>query len=535
MLVVALAVGIAAALRWPNLWLIPTFTDETNEARLAVAIYRGQAAPLTNVDPYIGALWNYLLAAGFWLFGLSPWLPRLAAMLAGVATVGAAWWLGRELGGRVGGAVAAGFLATSSTHILVNSHVGWSHATTPLFATLGLACLARALRPEIQVRSSKFQEDRPGALNLELGTRGRWLVGAGLGLGLAVQTHATAALLLPGAALAVLLRRPALVTSRWAVLAIAAFLLVNANLVAYNVATGGRSFSGGLSHVAGYTGEEAGYDPNDYLANLGRLVLGGAWVLSGAIDKRRFVGESLTDPGPLLYLAVALGSVLWAARRGQLLPLLVGLPYVLVLPLVNPKYEPLLNGRYLVPLLPPIYASLGLLASDAWRALCEFKVPRSKFQVRGGPTLNFERGTLNWILAAGLVLLAAYPLVPLARYQGSTERTNRAVLAAHQAVLAHRQPDEVVLLDSGLDDVLSMAAGSAYKSMELLLGGSDVPYTEVDARASSIAEALADGAPRLLLLHGDKAAPLGRSFALTPLAPLGRGAGFGVYRVAPRG
>ncbi len=503
--------ALAAALRWPNLWLIPTFTDETNEAGLAFAIYRGQAAPLTNVDPYIGAMWNYLLAGGFALFGLSPWLPRLVVMLAGVATVGAAWWLGRECGGRIGGAVAGLLLATNSTHILVNSHVGWSHATTPLFATLGLACLARA-------------EGRP-----------RWLVGAGLGLGLAVQTHATAALLLPGAALALLFRSPAVVRTRWAALAVGAFLLANANLVVYNVATGGQSLTGGLRHVADYTGEEAGYDPDSYVDNLGRLVLGGAWVLSGSLDKRRFAGESLVDPVPLIYLVVAVGSVTWAARRARLQPLLVSVPLVLAMPLVNPKYEPLMNGRYLMPLPPLIYAAAGLAVADAWSALRQPRARSSRRQVPSGPFSRSSRvAAVPWLLVAGVSALITWPLVPLAHYEQSTERTNRAALAAHEAVLAERRADEVVLLDIGLESVSLMAAGSAYRSMELLLGGSDVPYLPLDARASSLTDALADGQPRLLLLQADKAAPLSRSFVLTPLRPRERGAGFGLYRVAPR-
>jgi 4-amino-4-deoxy-L-arabinose transferase-like glycosyltransferase len=145
--------GIAGAARWPNLWLIPTFTDETIEVKLAYDIARGEAAPLTNVDPYIGALWNWALAVGFWTFGLNPWLPRLLAFFGGVATVGAAWWLGREMagraGGRLAGIVAGLFMAGCSTHVLVNSHVAWSHATTPLWSTLGFACLLRAIRKDL--------------------------------------------------------------------------------------------------------------------------------------------------------------------------------------------------------------------------------------------------------------------------------------------------------------------------------------------------------------------------------------------------
>jgi 4-amino-4-deoxy-L-arabinose transferase-like glycosyltransferase len=487
--------GIAAAARWPNLWLIPAFSDETLQAQLAVAIYRGQEAPLTNYDPYVGAFWNYLVAGAFWVFGLNPWLPRLVSFVAGVATVGATWWLGREIGGRIGGAVAAAFMATNAVHILVNSHVGSSHAIMPLFTTLGFACLVRTLRRESRA----------------------CLVGAGALLGLAVQTHVTAVLLLPAAAVIVLRDRRGLLRTRWAALSAAAFLLATANLVVYNVMSGGGTVTGGLARAVEYTGEEDGYDVDGYTANLRRLALGGSWVLSGAIEKRRFIGESLADPLPLLYLALAALSVVWAAWRGRWLPLAAIVPSVLLMPLLNPKYEPLLNGRYLVPLLPFVYAAVGLATGDAWRA------------VRARPASGPVLGTLA---AIAPVALATYPLVPLAGYQITTERTNRAVIAAYETVLAHRQPDETVLLDAGLGEVRYMAAGSAFKSMELLLDASDVPYVVLDARASSIDSALAEGSPRLLLLHGDKVTPLGRRFALTPLGQPERGAGFGVYRVA---
>src|SRR6266508_3761564 len=59
-----LLVALALAVRWPYLWDIPRFTDETDEALLGLQIARGQTLRLTNQDPYIGALWNYLLAAG---------------------------------------------------------------------------------------------------------------------------------------------------------------------------------------------------------------------------------------------------------------------------------------------------------------------------------------------------------------------------------------------------------------------------------------------------------------------------------------
>ncbi len=181
----------------------------------------------------------------------------------------------------------------------------------------------------------------------------------------------------------------------------------------------------------------------------------------------------------------------------------------------------MLNGRYLTPLLPLVYASMGLVVGDAWRTL--------------------KAGWPQWVPAlgffglAGVAILMAYPLLPLARYERSTERTNHAVFAAYQTVVANREPGETVLLDYGLDSVFYMAAGSAYKSMELLLATGDIPYVVVDARPSSIGDALAERSPRLALLQSDKVPSLGRTFTLTPLGDVGRGPGFGVYRVGVRG
>lgn len=489
--------GIAAAARWPNLWLIPTFTDETIEVKLAYDIARGQVAPLTNVDPYIGAFWNWVLAIGFWTFGLNPWLPRLMSFVAGVATIGAAWWLGRELGGRIGALVAALFMAGCSTHILVNSHVAWSHATTPLWTTLGFAFLVRALR----------------------GGEG-WLIGAGFFLGLGVQTHITAVLLLPGAGLALLLQRPGLLKTRWAVFGILAFMLATVNLIVYNLQTGGGTLWGGQAVLSDYTGQDEGLDTGNYAENIGRLTLATSWVLSGAIEKRRFVNETLARPLLLAYLGLAVGSVLWAARRRYWLPLLVAVPYLLILPMLQGKYEPILNGRYVMPVLPLVFASIGLVVADGIAAV------RRRWP---------SRAPLVSGLLLGLAALAAlYPLAPLAVYE-RTARTNHAILAAQEAVLEARAPDEVVLVDYGLDGVFFMAAGSAFKSMELLLGGTSVPYTVIDARQASLDEALSGHQTRLLVLNAEKARSLGRNFQLTALMGGERdGPGFGVYRVSAR-
>src|SRR4051794_4142666 len=143
-LVVALVL-LAAAVRWPNLNILPPYTDETEESLRAWAIAQGQLRALTNVDAYVGALWSYVVAGGVRILGRSPEVPRLLSLVAGAMTVAATYLLGRQLHGVLVGALAAFLLAVSAAHILVNSHVSWSNCATPLFTTLAIWLLVRAL------------------------------------------------------------------------------------------------------------------------------------------------------------------------------------------------------------------------------------------------------------------------------------------------------------------------------------------------------------------------------------------------------
>ena len=119
-----------------------------------------------------------------------------------------------------------------------------------------------------------------------------------------------------------------------------AFVLATANLLVYNVETAGGSLRGGQSVLTDYTGQDDPTDGSNYGENVGRLTLATSWILSGAVEKRRFVGETLANPLLLGYLGLAVGSVGWAAWRGRWLPLLVCVPYLAILPLLQPKYEP---------------------------------------------------------------------------------------------------------------------------------------------------------------------------------------------------
>ena len=216
---------LAVLIRLPLLSDVPVFTDETVEVLFGLEISRAEMFPLTGADTYYGPLWSYLLAAAFSVFGPSLVLPRAIVMVTGSLAVVVTYLFGREIGGRAAGLVAAGLLLTAPWQILTHSHVAWSHTLTPLLVTLALLLLVRALKRE----------------------NGWLLVGAGFVLGLAVQSHPTAVVVLPGVAVATLLhpigRR--WLRTPWPYLAGLAAALAYSPIIAYNLLYPGGSFAEG--------------------------------------------------------------------------------------------------------------------------------------------------------------------------------------------------------------------------------------------------------------------------------------------------
>src|SRR5262245_24215336 len=90
-------VGLALAVRWPNLQYIPQFTDEVFDGQVAYGIWEGKR-PLIGVNAYTGAFYYYVLAAVFWLFGPSISAPRLVVLAFGLGAVLATALLGADLG-----------------------------------------------------------------------------------------------------------------------------------------------------------------------------------------------------------------------------------------------------------------------------------------------------------------------------------------------------------------------------------------------------------------------------------------------------
>jgi 4-amino-4-deoxy-L-arabinose transferase-like glycosyltransferase len=462
-----LSLGIfSLALRFPHYQTIPAFTDETDEIYQALLVARGQLLPLTNATPIIGSLWNYVVAAAFWLSGFSLYAPRTVTLVLGVLTVLATYPLGKAWGGQTAGFVAATLMATAAGHVVINSHVAWSNSMTPLFTTLAVWTLYSAVQ--------RMSLAWPKMLLL---SGGFW--------GLAVQSHPSALALLPGAAIFLVWRGWPLLRGRWPYLAAGLFLLANLNLLVYNLASGFDSVSYGVEKTAEYAREQE-LTPAVYLERMALLLLGLLQHLGGAVDLRRAGSEFLLDPGLWPVGLLSIVGVWWQWRRGNPLPALLLGSAALVLPLFNGKYNLIPNGRYLTPLLPIVYAAVGVLVADG--------IDRLR---RSGHTLGSQSSPFASLGAAALVALlaliafvAVHPLSYLPTYYRQVPEigwTNAPILQTFELIQSNRQSDGPVILDRSLNiHRPGWGDGTPLNAFEFALNVNDLPYFVIDLRTNKL-------------------------------------------------
>jgi 4-amino-4-deoxy-L-arabinose transferase-like glycosyltransferase len=492
----AIAIGLALLAilpRLPYLWEVPRFTDELQEILWALAISRGEISPLTAVDSYYGPLWSYLLAGAFRL-GADPELaPRALATLLAAATVGLSYLVASDMAGRWAGLVTAALLTTSGGHVVINSHTARSNSITPLMTTAAIWLLFRACRAG----------------------NGWLLVACGLLFGLALQTHVSVIALAPGMALGLLLLRPRLGLSRWAPLAAASFLLGYGNMILFNLQTGFWSLIHARQLQEGYAGGRS-TDPARYLENLAALVQSLSRLLSGTI-------EEADHPARFLYIGLALIGLILAARRGNPLPLAVCASCALVLPYFNPRYGPILSGRYLIPMLP--FAYLGIALAVHWLASWLPLRPRLR----------------TLAMTAAALVLVVFPLVRLAGYYEEVladGRTNRPLFALADAVQRGYRAGDLVLLDEALAQEPLTAGGTDLKAMRFLLEARSIPYQV--AKLGGAAGPISAAQPSALVVMEAKKRPeLRRTLDVTSLSAeiesaSGSGHRYAVYRLVPR-
>lgn len=483
-LAVGSLVALAGAVRWPYLLLSPQFPSVGESVMAALAMAEGRAFYLYDSAPYLGAPFIWLLALVYRVFGPSLEATMLLVWAIGALTVVPTYLLGRELGGRIVGLLAASLLATAGAHVVVSSHVVLSHSLTPLCSTFTLWLLARSL-----VRHS-----------------GRSLALAGLGAGISLQTHPTVLPLLAGSAVAVLLVRPAWLRTRWPYLALALVVVGYSTLLAYHIQSGFAVVSDvqGKQEEYLYGAEDVEEDAAErgiYLTNLANLSVSLARMASGEINERETTTDYLADPWILAYPALAVLGALIAARRGNPLLLVALALAVFWPPLLSGKYKPILDGRYLMPDLPVIFVDIAI----AFGAL-------AGLVVRSTPALRLTVGPM---IVAGAIALVLHPLAPLERFYEESQEdgfSNALYLQTLHQVQAARQPGEAVLLDPMLANVKSTGGGKASSSFTFLLALEQVPNQPLEAGGQRT-----DLAGKLAILHRSTADRLDDTLSLEPL------------------
>jgi 4-amino-4-deoxy-L-arabinose transferase-like glycosyltransferase len=510
----ALGALVLAGLLWRtrDYMLLPRLTDETGEVLLGLRIARGEALPAVNVQPYIGALYNYLVAGAFLALGPRIDAGRLVAAVAGALTLVPTYLLGRALGGpgargQLVGLLGAGLLAASATHALVSSRIAYSNSLTPLFATTALWLLHRAL-----ARQS-----------------GPSLVLAALLFGLAVQTHLSALALAPGLALAVLLSgrglllagagRPSMpgrarwLPSRWAWLALLASVVAIANIVGYNVTHPLASASGVELRSGRYLGEEV-WTVGGWLDRLLRLLRAVALALGGAVSED-VQPWALSSPMVVAVVGLALLGLASFARRGAWLPLLATVSVLLVVSSMNGRVEPVVpRARHYAPLLPLglVAAAEGLmvLRTLALGALARLRAPR-----------RLGRGVADAVLALAVVGLIAGSVASLRAYEAERlarpEKHNGALLAVLAAIEASGARDERVYVDAGLAQALTMSGGRTLTHLRYAFLVTGQEYDTLDVRQQPLPLGRAATSSRRLVLRGEDVPAVEGLYRLDPL------------------
>jgi 4-amino-4-deoxy-L-arabinose transferase-like glycosyltransferase len=441
--------GLALAARLPYMMLIPRLGDEVYEALQALRIARGESMPLTGVNAMFGPLYAYLLALCFRIFGPSPVVPRALATAATVVSVGLTYLLARHrLRDHVAAAVAAALMAATPTFILVNSHLGYSNSTTPMFTTAMLLALAVAM------------ERHSGPL----------LVLGGFLAGLSLQTHLSVIPMLAGVVLWFLAQRRGRrwLHEPWPYLAVAAFALAYSPVIWFNLRSGFATLAEPLAHPYAFTGTGE-MDLLRYLENLRLLIWEFTWMVSGRMS---------LDPEPAIFLVLGGLRVLWlvaglvyAVRRRDGLLFAIALSTAALMPAFNNLYSRTMGTRYIVWLLPLGYIAMAALLPALLRRL---------------------HAELSRVVAGTCVLaLILFPLVPLGMYYGShqaRQRTNEALLRFARTIkeeagpglaAVESHPSTLVVIDEDVDLLYLSNAGTVLSAMDYLLTLQETPHVIV--------------------------------------------------------
>jgi len=336
--------GLALALRLPYLHDVPRYPwDELRESGVALSIARGESFPLTNFDSYIGALYNYILAGAFFVFGEHPSVPHLVVAFICSATAPILYLFGKEIDSRATGFIAAALFSCNAQQIFNGSHWGYSNSLTPVFSTLALWLSWRALKSK-----------RPWSL-----------LGGAFAFALALQTHPSAIVLVPAIVITFFFDGRQWLRGRWPFLAIGAATLGYANVIVYNISTRGGSLVAGLAQRQHYaSGRSLTLDmyPANFLRGIGMFM--------SLFEGSGIWGDTLVPQWlrtllfGVLLLSLSIGYALLVLRRDYLIPLALISSLVLVPFVVGYWVD---HHRYWMLTLPPGLIAIALCITSAAR------------------------------------------------------------------------------------------------------------------------------------------------------------------------
>lgn len=416
----------ALAIRLPEFMQIPRLSDEGFEALWGLDIALGKHLPLMNITPQIGPIFPYLMAVLFRVFGIHPELPRLATTVFSALTVAMTYALGRNAASRSVGGIAAAFAATNRALILFG-HYGWSASLAPFFVTAAFAALYAGMR----------------------GTSTWLLPASGCLMALAIQAHATSAVLLLGIVIAFLHlpNRVAWLTRRDALIGVGLFILgCLPMLIAWTALISSPSpvtISGILAPT---------FSPSEYTARLVPFLRVAGFFLGGGIGDVTW----LLRIQVLFVEGVFIASLVWAWYAKRRLVAFSLLSAILVLPIFISE----INERYYLYLLPLAFVAIGMLVEGLWNAAA----------LRFESSSRFRRAT-RLTLTALVILLVSGPVLLLGAYYAdirSNQLTNAEYFRALQVVHDNRACGEGLFVENAPQDFSTAVTIQSWYSLHAL-------------------------------------------------------------------
>jgi 4-amino-4-deoxy-L-arabinose transferase-like glycosyltransferase len=460
----------AVALRLPYLYLIPTWADDMNESIVALRISHGVLDPFVVMAQYTGPVHPDIVALALKFFA-GPLVPRAVNFILASLTVPAVYFFGRALRNehplhnaqpltnapvlntRAIGVIAALLLATSSTHIVMNSHLAYSSATTPFFATL--ACLFLALAYN---RKNVW-----------------WLGAAGVSFALAMQTHPVAIALAPGLLIWFFMRPQQWKWFRRPSLYLAALVTVVAYApILYSTLSDPHGLSQSIA-TRTYA-IETHHSLANYLGNLQNLILEVLRMVGAHYAEESRPLLYLTDPFVLAYALVVPLAVVVAIRRGRTLPVFALVSAALIIPYFNYQYGvfPYFT-RYVALLLPILYILVASLSVEVWNWVATRTRSGSRAVHASAQAL------MGLMLVAGI----AIPIQRTSRYyddQVKLGATNAPFMKIIERV--DSEPEADILIDESLRAGEFPSGGNLNRALRSWFRFQNRPFTFVNIKAN---------------------------------------------------